>query len=45
MRAAMLAKGLAQEAEMDEMAEAWEDWVTKDDAILAMMQGEIIIQK
>ncbi|KAI1609009.1 S-adenosyl-L-methionine-dependent methyltransferase [Exophiala viscosa] len=45
MRAAILAKGLAEEAEIDEMAEAWEDWATQDDAILAMMQGEIIIQK
>ncbi|KAK5025636.1 hypothetical protein LTS07_007840 [Exophiala sideris] len=45
MRTEILAKGLAQEAEMDEMAEAWEDWITKEDAMLAMMQGEIIIQK
>jgi hypothetical protein len=37
--------GLAAENEFEEMAKAWEEWAKMDDACLAMLQGEILIQK
>jgi hypothetical protein len=36
--------GLATEQEMDEMADAWEQWGESEDASMGMMHGEIIIQ-
>jgi hypothetical protein len=36
---------LVTENDLEEMARAWEEWVEKDDATLAMIQGEILIQK
>ncbi|KAM7215301.1 S-adenosyl-L-methionine-dependent methyltransferase [Rhypophila decipiens] len=37
--------GLASEEDLDEMASAWEDWAKRDDSSLAMMHGEIVIEK
>lgn len=45
MRDGALAKGLATEDGLEEMASAWEEWQENDEATLAMLQGEIIIQK
>ncbi|KAJ7709535.1 S-adenosyl-L-methionine-dependent methyltransferase [Mycena rosella] len=45
LRTAGLEKGLATEADMEEMDKAWEEWEERDDAMLAMMSGEILIQK
>lgn len=45
MRAAALAMKVANEDELEDMALAWEEWINRDDAILSMMQGEIIIEK
>lgn len=33
------------EAEMDEMYEAWGEWVNLDEAVLAQLHGEVIIRK
>lgn len=45
LRETGLETGIASEDELEEMAKAWEEWVEKDDATLAMMQGEIMVQK
>jgi hypothetical protein len=45
LRDISLKSGLASEDELEEMAKAWEEWIGTDDASLAMMQGEIIVQK
>jgi hypothetical protein len=37
--------GLGTEEDVMSMADAWEEWARKDDASLAMINGEIIIQK
>ncbi|KAI1407901.1 S-adenosyl-L-methionine-dependent methyltransferase [Hypoxylon sp. FL1857] len=44
-RDAGLRAELATEQDFDEMAEAWEEWAGRAEATLAMIQGEIIIQK
>jgi len=33
------------EAEMDEMRDAWAEWVNLDEAVLAQLHGEVIIRK
>ncbi|KAI3316643.1 S-adenosyl-L-methionine-dependent methyltransferase [Xylariaceae sp. AK1471] len=33
------------EAEMDEMRDAWAEWMKLDDAVLALLYGEVIIRK
>lgn len=45
MRGAGLAAKLITEDELDEMANAWEEWADTEDSTLAMMSGEILIQK
>ncbi|ORY71961.1 S-adenosyl-L-methionine-dependent methyltransferase [Pseudomassariella vexata] len=40
-----LKSGFSTEDELEEMAKAWEEWEGTDDATLAMMHGEIIVQK
>lgn len=45
MRERGLKAGLATEADLEEMAEAWEEWIGREDASVAMMSGEIIIEK
>ncbi|KAE9380883.1 methylase [Stipitochalara longipes BDJ] len=37
--------GLSTENDLEEMANAWEEWAKRDDATLAMLHGEILIQK
>jgi len=45
LREKALKFGLGTENDFEEMAEAWEEWAKRDDAILAMLQGQILIQK
>ncbi|KAJ6257618.1 hypothetical protein Dda_7405 [Drechslerella dactyloides] len=45
LREKALKFGLGTENDFEEMAKAWEEWAERDDAILAMLQGEILIQK
>ena len=45
MRKTGLDSGLATAEELEEMARAWEEWAELKEAILGMMQGEIIIRK
>lgn len=45
LRDRALAAGLGTEYEFEEMAMAWEEWAKTDDACLAMINGEILIQK
>lgn len=44
-REAGLKAGLATEQDLDEMASAWNEWAESDRSSLAMIQGEVIIQK
>jgi hypothetical protein len=37
--------GVGTENDFEEMAKAWEEWAKRDDASLAMLQGELLIQK
>ncbi|RFU30478.1 hypothetical protein B7463_g5882, partial [Scytalidium lignicola] len=37
--------GLATENDFEDMAKDWEEWVQREDASLAMMHGEILIQR
>ncbi|KAI1629378.1 S-adenosyl-L-methionine-dependent methyltransferase [Exophiala viscosa] len=37
--------GLGTEDDFEAMAKAWEEWAERDDASLAMLQGEILVQK
>ncbi|KIW68765.1 hypothetical protein PV04_04687 [Phialophora macrospora] len=45
LRAKALKFGLGTEDELEEMAKAWEEWAKRDDASLAMLHGEILVQK
>lgn len=45
MREGGFKSGLVTEDELKEMAEAWEEWAKRDDASLAMINGEILIEK
>lgn len=45
LRDKALSFGLGTDHDFEAMASAWEDWAKRDDAVLAMLQGEIIIQK
>ena len=45
LREKALKFGLGTENDLEEMAEAWEEWAKRDDAILAMLQAEILVQK
>ena len=40
-----LQMGLTTEKDLEEMAEAWEDWIGREDASVAMMSGEIVTDK
>jgi hypothetical protein len=37
--------GLGTETDLDEMAQAWEEWAKNEAASLAMLNGEILIQR
>jgi ubiquinone/menaquinone biosynthesis C-methylase UbiE len=45
LREKALKLGLSTENDLEEMAKAWEEWAETDDASLAMLHGEILIQK
>ncbi|KAI7280538.1 hypothetical protein KC345_g4688 [Hortaea werneckii] len=45
MRQKGLEMGIATEADLKEMAEAWDEWVAIEDACLGCMHGEILIRK
>lgn len=45
MRDVGLSTGLVTEDELEEMAKGWQEWAAMEDASVAMMHGEIIIQK
>jgi hypothetical protein len=45
MHAKALKFDLVAEYDFEEIAKAWEEWAKRDDAMLAMLQGEILIQK
>ena len=45
LREKALKFGLGTENDLEEMAKAWEEWAKKDDASLAMLHGEILVQK
>ncbi|KAL1858096.1 putative secondary metabolism biosynthetic enzyme [Diaporthe australafricana] len=44
-REAGLKAGIATEQDLDEMAIAWNEWAESDRSTLAMIQGQVIIQK
>lgn len=45
LREKALKFGLGTENDLEEMAKAWEEWAKRDDASLALLHGEILIQK
>jgi 2-polyprenyl-3-methyl-5-hydroxy-6-metoxy-1,4-benzoquinol methylase len=45
LREKALKFGLGTENDFEEMAKAWEEWAKRDDASLAMLQWEILVQK
>ncbi|KAH8817155.1 methylase [Xylogone sp. PMI_703] len=45
LREKALKFGLGTANEFEEMAKAWEEWAKRDDASLAMLHGEILVQK
>ncbi|KAF2112714.1 methylase [Lophiotrema nucula] len=45
LREKALKFGLGAEDDFEEMAKAWEEWAKRDDASLAMLHGEILVQK
>jgi SAM-dependent methyltransferase len=45
LREKALKFGLGTENDLEEMAKAWEEWEKRDDASLAMLHGEILVQK
>ncbi|KIY03898.1 uncharacterized protein Z520_00590 [Fonsecaea multimorphosa CBS 102226] len=45
LRAKALKFGLGSEEDFAKMAKAWEEWAERDDSSLAMLHGEILVQK
>lgn len=45
LRQKALKFGLGTETDFEEMAKAWEEWANRDDAVLAMLQGELLAEK
>jgi len=45
LREKALKFGLGTDGDFEEMAKAWEEWASREDASLAMLQGEILVQK
>jgi hypothetical protein len=45
LREKALKFGLGSDDDFEEMARAWEEWAERDDASLAMLHGEILVQK
>lgn len=40
-----LDRGFMTEQDLEEIAKAWEEWVGREDGVLGMMQGEVLIEK
>lgn len=45
LREKSLRFGLGTDGDFDAMAKAWEEWAKREDASLAMLQGEILVHK
>jgi hypothetical protein len=45
LREVGLKSGLITDNDLEEMANAWEEWAERDDASLAMIHGEILMQR
>lgn len=45
VRGMAIQAGMVTEDDLEQMGKAWEEWVGEDAASLAMMHGEILIQK
>jgi hypothetical protein len=45
LRGKALKSGLGSENDFEEMARAWEEWAKRDDASLAMLHEEILVEK
>lgn len=45
LREKALKFGLGTESDLEEMAKAWEEWAEREDASLASMNGELLIEK
>ena len=45
MRKKALESKLASEQDLDEMADAWDEWVAAEDGVHASMHGEILVRK
>lgn len=45
MRKKALEEKVATEAELDAMAEAWDEWIAAEDGCLGCLNGEILIKK
>ncbi len=45
LREIALKFGLGNDNDLEEMAKAWEEWAKREDASLAMLHGEILVQK
>ncbi|KAE8452250.1 hypothetical protein EG329_000950 [Mollisiaceae sp. DMI_Dod_QoI] len=45
LREKALKFSLGTEDDFEEMAKAWEEWAKRDDGTLAMLQGEILVEK
>jgi len=45
LREKALKFGLGTESDFEKMAKTWEEWAKRDDASLAMLHGEILVQK
>lgn len=37
--------GISTESELDEMAQAWQDWAGTDDATFGLVNGQVLIEK
>ncbi|KAF7551389.1 hypothetical protein G7Z17_g5043 [Cylindrodendrum hubeiense] len=45
MRGKAIELGIATEQEIDDMVNAWDEWSKTDDAILGIMNGEVLVDK
>ena len=45
MRTQGLEMGFNTEKELDDMVAAWGDWIEADDAMLGIMNGQVIVSK
>lgn len=45
MRKKALEMGITTEEELQEMAEAWDEWIDQEDASFGCMHGEILVSR